>query len=294
MEPGVMTDTMGESDVSMLTPATGSSNINVGSTERIASVLLGAAATVYGLRNLGSLSGIAMTIAGGMLVYRGASGYCMINNAIGRNTASRKTPAMEVRGTFTVNKPRAEVYAYWRHLENLPQFMKHLENVTVKDQIHSTWVARIPGGVGSVTWESEITEDRPGELITWSSLPGSTVDNAGEVRFQDAPDNMGTEIRVKITYRLPAGDVGTIAAKLFSPVVENMIKEDLRGFKSILETGEVPTVVDQLLGSEPDKSKVRKTKQSQSKKRTTDYTTSDSPIDQNTIQTFENNMLERD
>lgn len=293
MDSGVMTHATDESEVSRLSPSTGSSNINVGTAERIASVLLGTAATVYGLRNLNSFSGIAMAVTGGMLLSRGVSGYCMVNNAVGRNSATKRASAMEAKGTFTINKPRAEVYAFWRRLENLPQFMKHLESVTELDQSRSTWKAEIPGGVGSVSWEAEIKEDRPGELITWSSLPGSTIDNAGEVRFQDAPGDIGTEITAHITYRLPAGDIGALAGKLFNPVVENMMNEDLRRFKSILETGEVPTIEGESFAGEADKGKAKKTRQSK-KKSSPDFTTSDSPIDQNTIQTYESNMMERD
>jgi|GEM_PF-120728 len=241
MESDTLTMTNPEDAKSMLPPATGSTNINVGPGERILSTFIGAAATVYGLRHIGSLGGLSMAIAGGVLLSRGLTGYCMVNNAIGRNsnTVTRKTSAMEIKGTFTVNKPRSEVYAFWRKLENLPLFMKHLEEVTEEDSVNSTWKARVPGGVGTVTWKALITEDRPQELLTWASQPGSTIDNAGEVVFKDAPGDRGTEIHVHMTYRLPAGDVGTIAGKLFNPVVEKMMKDDLRRFKSILETGEV-------------------------------------------------------
>jgi uncharacterized membrane protein len=241
METNVMKNPNSESDASMVPPATGSTNININETERILSVLTGAAASVYGLRNLKSPTGIALALSGSYLLLRGFSGYCAINQAIGRNTVNKKASAMEVKETFVVNRPRAEVYAFWRRLGNLPLFMKYLEEVTEKDGLHSTWKAAVPGGLGTITWEAEITEDRPGELITWASLPGSTIDNAGEINFQDAPNNQGTEIRAHITYRLPAGDVGSLAGKLFNPLVENMMKEDLRRFKSIIETGEIPT-----------------------------------------------------
>ncbi|HYC86775.1 MAG TPA: SRPBCC family protein [Chryseosolibacter sp.] len=236
------TMTMNQEDAkSMLPPATGSTNINVGPGERILSTFVGAAATVYGLRHLGSLGGLVTTLAGSLLLSRGVTGYCAINNAFGRNsnTVTRKTSAMEIKGTFTVNKPRAEVYAFWRKLENLPLFMKHLEDVKEEDSVNSTWKARIPGGVGTVTWKALITEDRPQELLSWATQPGSTIDNAGEVTFKDAPGDRGTEISIHMTYRLPAGDVGTIAGKLFNPVVEKMMKDDLRRFKSLLETGEL-------------------------------------------------------
>jgi uncharacterized membrane protein len=296
MESGIMND---ESAVSLKTLSSGvsnvvdkisSGNINVGSGERIASVLLGAAGTIYGLKNINSLPGILSAIAGGMLLQRGLTGYCMVNEAVGRNTAATTTSAMEVKETFTINKPKAEVYAFWRKLENLPQFMKHLEKVEEQDQLRSTWKAKIPGGVGSVSWEAEIKEDRPGELISWSSLPGSTVDNTGEVRFEDGIQGE-TQVSVFIVYSLPAGAIGALAAKLFNPAVENMMKDDLQRFKNIFETGESPNA-EGSLSFEGDKSKGKKTRKS--KKNSPDFTTTDQPIDQDTIQTYENNMMERD
>lgn len=239
MQSTSMTNT-DEARGSMLPPATGSTNINVGPGERVISAFLGAMGTSYGLRHLGSLGGLTMLISGGFLLSRGLTGYCSINSLIGRNSNQkiRKTSAMELRGTFTINKPRSEVYNFWRKLENLPLFMKHLENVTEEDSVNSTWKARIPGGLGTVTWKATITEDRPQELLTWASQPGSMIDTAGEVRFEEAIGDRGTDIQICMTYRLPGGDVGSIAGKLFNPAVEKMMKEDLKRFRTIMETGE--------------------------------------------------------
>jgi hypothetical protein len=116
--------------------------------------------------------------------------------------------------------------------------MKHLEEVKEEDSVNSSWKAQIPGGLGTVSWKATIIEDRPQELLRWASQPGSTIDNAGEVRFKDSASGNGTDIVVNMTYRLPAGDVGSLAGKLFNPVVEKMMKDDLRRFKTILETAE--------------------------------------------------------
>src|SRR5690606_21407996 len=144
----------------------------------------------------------------------------MVNNALGRNTARKQGSPVEVRTSVHVNKPRTEVYSFWRKLENLPRFMKHLEKVEEMDQTRSRWTAKGPAGVGSVSWEAEILEDHQNEFISWSSLPGSTIDNAGQVTFMDSPG--GTEIKVRMTYRLPGGDVGGTAARLFSPMAERL------------------------------------------------------------------------
>lgn len=245
MEPAIMSNQ--EPMSSALPPATGSTHINVGVSERVVSALGGAALAVWGLRSINSGSGITMLLGGTYLLVRGLSGYCPMNEMLGRNTAEmpRNTSAMEARTTFTINKPRSEVYRYWRTLENLPNFMQHLESVKELDDRRSKWSARIPGAdkvagnLATVSWEAEIIEDKKDELIAWSSLPASTIDNAGEVHFRDARDNRGTEIEACISYRLPAGDLGSMAAKLFNPAIERMIQTDLRNFKMLMETGQI-------------------------------------------------------
>jgi uncharacterized membrane protein len=226
-----------EGIASALPPATGSSTINLGTSERIVSAFGGAALSVIGLRNIGSISGITMLVGGGYLLARGLSGYCAISNAIERESENKNASAMEVKSTFVINKPRADVYAFWRKLENLPRFMQHLEKVTELDDKRSTWTAK---KLASVSWEAEITDDISGELIAWSSTPGSTVDNAGEVKFSDSADGNATEIAACISYRLPAGDLGMMAARLFNPAIERMMRDDLRRFKMLLEMTDIP------------------------------------------------------
>lgn len=224
-----------DAEASAIPPSFGSSNVNVGNTERIISTIGGAALTVMGLRDIKSPAGISMLLSGGFLLIRGLSGYCAVNNAIGRNTARKAGSPVEVKTSVSLNKPASEVYSFWRKLENLPRFMRHLEKVEEIDQTHSRWTAKGPAGVGSVSWEAEIVEDHQNEFISWRSLPGSTVDNAGQVRFRETP--VGTEINVQMTYRLPAGDVGSVAGKLFSPVAEKMMRDDIRDLKNVMESG---------------------------------------------------------
>ncbi|TDC81053.1 SRPBCC family protein [Micromonospora sp. KC606] len=138
----------------------------------------------------------------------------------------------------TVNRPASEAYRFWRDLENLPGFMAHLESVRVDDLRRSRWTARGPAGQ-SVSWDAEIVEDRPNELIAWRSLPGAPVPNAGRVRFVPAPGDRGTEVRVELGYAPPAGRLGRAVAKLFGEEPEQQVRDDLRRFKQVLETGEV-------------------------------------------------------
>ena len=140
--------------------------------------------------------------------------------------------------TVTVNKPREEVFAFWRNFENLPRFMKHLESVAVHDQKLSHWVAKAPAGT-SVEWDAEIIDEREPEFISWRSLPDAVVPNAGTVRFKQAPGNRGTEVHVSFEYLIPGGAVGAAFAKLLGEEPELQVREDMRRFKQVLETGEV-------------------------------------------------------
>lgn len=146
------------------------------------------------------------------------------------NSASRRVRAA------TIYKPVEEVYAFWRSLENLPRFMPHLKSVRELDARRSQWSAEGPAGI-SVEWEAEIVAEQPNELIAWRSLPGSQVHHCGEVRFQPALNRPGTEVRVDMEVRMPAGPAGELAAKLSGKDPGQEIANDLRTFKQILETG---------------------------------------------------------
>jgi uncharacterized membrane protein len=150
----------------------------------------------------------------------------------------RGSSGIEVTQAITTNRPRHEVYGFWRNFENLPRFMEHLESVRVLDERRSRWKAKAP--VGSVVeWEAEIVEDRPEELIAWRSLPESQVPNSGVVRFRDAPGDRGTEIIVELKYQPPGGRIGALFAKLFGEEPNQQVKSDLRRFKQVMEIGEV-------------------------------------------------------
>lgn len=154
-------------------------------------------------------------------------------------TSAAKSGAIQVTKSVTINRSPEELYQFWRNFENLPRFMYHLESVRVTDGGRSShWVAKAPMGM-TVEWDGEITEDRPAELIAWRSLEGADVDNRGSVRFKPATGGRGTVVSVEIEYSPPGGIVGAGLAKLFGEEPEGQMKDDLRRFKQVIETGEV-------------------------------------------------------
>jgi uncharacterized membrane protein len=145
-----------------------------------------------------------------------------------------------VEASITIYRPAPEVYAYWRRFENLPFVMIHLQDVQDLGGGRSRWTATGPLGV-PVSWEAEIINDIPPELISWRSIGDSDVISAGSVRFKPAGGDHGTEVHVKLQNDPPAGKVGATVAWLLGADAQTQIEEDLRRFKQLLETGEVST-----------------------------------------------------
>ncbi len=155
-----------------------------------------------------------------------------------------KQEGIEVKESVTINKPAQELYDFWRNFENLPQFMKHLESVTVQGDKRSHWKAKAPAGM-TVEWDAEITDEQPGEMIAWRSLEKAQVPNRGSVRFKPASGDRGTEVHVEMVYNPPAGKLGAAVAKLFREEPNQQVSGDLRRFKALMEAGEIPTTEGQ-------------------------------------------------
>ena len=146
---------------------------------------------------------------------------------------------VRVEEAATINRPVEDVYRAWKNFEAFPKFMRHIESIQMLGNGRSRWRATAPAGT-TVEWEAETVEDREGELIAWRSVEGSQIQNRGTVRFQPAPGARGTEIRVELEYAPPAGKLGRGVAWLFGEEPDQQIRDDLRRFKQLLETGEIP------------------------------------------------------
>lgn len=229
------------------------SAINVGELERLASAIAGGALTVYGLRQR-SLGGLCLTLAGTALLHRGVTGHCNTYQAFGITTNDDKTAHGEapvardvhVEKAIAIDKTPEELFSFWRQFENLPRFMKHLESVTCSGLNRSHWIAKGPAGK-DVEWDAEIYNEKPNEMIAWRSLEGADVVNAGSVRFTPLGVR-GTEVKVILNYNLPGGKISALFAKLFGSEPGQMIADDLRRLKQILETGEAATTEGQPSG----------------------------------------------
>ena len=194
----------------------------------------GSALAFYGVSRR-NLSGAGMAALGGLLVYHGI-----------RSSREGLRP-IHIELSYNIMRPIEEVYQFWRDFENFPRFMRHLRSVRNISDRRSHWETYAPFG-SSISWDAEITDERPNEYLVWRSLPDAAIPNRGSVEFQTSHQNTATVIRVALDYAPSAGKLGSLFAKLFGEEPEIQVREDLRRLKQLLETGEIPTVEGQPSG----------------------------------------------
>src|SRR6267154_1156098 len=197
---------------------------------RIGPIIAGTSMALLGLSRR-SKSGLALALAGGALAYFGSR----------RNASDEEVLA---HGSVLLNCSPQEAYALYRNFEELPLIMQHLKSVTKIGEGRYRWIALGPMGT-PIRWDAEIVHDREGELLSWPSLPGSDVDVESAVRLQAAPGNRGTLLSAMTRMDPPAGKLERIAAKLLNNFI---MQQDLRRFKALIETGEIPTTEGQSHG----------------------------------------------
>ena len=141
--------------------------------------------------------------------------------------------------SVTINRPLAELFAYWRDFGNLPTFMENVVRVDPIDPTRSHWVVKAPAGK-TVEWDAIITDEQTNAYIVWHSADGADVVNSGRIDFRDAGAR-GTVVSALISYDPPAGVIGKIIAKIFQREPAIQARRDLRRFKQLMETGEIAT-----------------------------------------------------
>jgi len=144
-----------------------------------------------------------------------------------------------IASAVSINRPVAEVYAYFRDFANLPCFMENVISIEVTDEKTSHWTVKAPAGA-TVSWDARITQEEADRLIAWTSEPGAEVPNSGRVTFRDAGPR-GTVVTATIAYDPPGGVIGKVIAKMFQREPAIQARRDLARFKQLMEAGEIAT-----------------------------------------------------
>lgn len=210
--------------------------VNVGQTERILSTIAGGALVVFGLSR--SLPGIVIAAVGGALVYRGVTGHSPLYERLGIDGGGARRNVgnlgVKIDESIVVNAPPERVYGIWRNLENLPRLLSNVERVEVLDRARSRWTVKGPAGA-PISWDAELINDKPGEIIAWRTVDSPLVNHAGSVTFEPVGDD--TRVDVSLQYDPPGGRFGHAVASLVSADAGAQTARDLEAFKRAVENG---------------------------------------------------------
>lgn len=220
--------------------------------DRMACVAGGIALVAWALGRSGLARSGSLGLAG-WLLYQAYTAENPLFRPLGIrvNSAPRDAGGPEtivIDEAVTVSDSRDTLYRFWRDLPALTIVAPRLRSVEVLDPVRSRWQVRGPAGV-PVEWDAEITRDRPGEEIAWQTTRHGAPHHFGWVRFDDAPGDRGTFVRVHLEYAPPAGVLGTALARIMGQSPQRLVREALRRSKQLLETGEIATTAGQPAGA---------------------------------------------
>ncbi len=239
------------------------SNLDLQDSNKLGKLAAGAGLILLGGMGRSSIVKLGFTLGGAALLFTTLTGRKV--QPLKKSTSPSRSPVRKARGvmredqtlahqrtrgggvadqegvklvrSITVDRPREDVYRFWKDLQNLPHFMDHVESIHQIDDRHSHWIVRTPGGAATAEWYMEIINDHPDEMIAWQSMPGADLPNAGSVRFASGPEG-GTIVRVTLEYLQPTMAMGVAAAAILGDQPDQQLTEDLGRMKVLLEAPE--------------------------------------------------------
>ena len=146
----------------------------------------------------------------------------------------------------TIQAEPMALYKLWRDLSHISRWQEHVVSVTDLGGGKSHWVMGDPEDSDGkrVEFDSEITQDEPGKLISWRSITPE-VEQSGTVTFAPTASGRGTLVTLEQSAKVPGGSAGNAIAGAVKRSPRQTVIENLRHFKQLAETGEIPSVKGQ-------------------------------------------------
>lgn len=150
------------------------------------------------------------------------------------------------RAVQTIQADPETLYQLWRNLGFIPRWQEYVVSVADLGGGRSHWVMGDPEDAKAkrIEFDSEITRDEPGVLISWHSTTAE-VEQGGTVTFAPSPSGRGTLVTLVQSAKIPGGGLGNAIAGVVKRSPRQTVIEDLRHFKQLAEAGEIPSVKGQ-------------------------------------------------
>jgi uncharacterized membrane protein len=199
---------------------------------QLGAIASGAVIAAWGALAKRGFTGALLATAGSALALRG--GLNMRARDLFHLAAGRR--AIEISKTITVRAPIERVFGLWRHVENFPRFMQHVQDVSIDDENPNKARWKVDGPAGrAIEFDAMITRVQHLREIAWRTLPDQSVEHAGLIRFEPVLD--GTRMTIRMTYRPQGGMIGHAIAHVLGWDPKARIDDDMVRMKALLEQG---------------------------------------------------------
>lgn len=198
--------------------------------------IAGALLSAYGLKRRG-IFGYFLTGIGVGVAYRAALEEQLFENDWQRrllHTAAREMAP--IHRTITINRAPAEVYAFWREVENLAVYLPRIHDIDRIDDARSTWSFKGPGDI-VLKSEVEIIDDQPERLLVWRAVEPSDLFHEGWVSFAPVEGGAATEVDLHLRVLAPGGKAGARLVELLGRMGPLSPAGELARIREVLEAG---------------------------------------------------------
>ena len=138
------------------------------------------------------------------------------------------------KSVIDVERPVAEVFAFFKNFENFAHVMGGIRSVIDYEDGRSRWEVYTPSG-GTLEWDAVVTKYVPNSVIAWESVPRSAVETTGLVRFKPLAPNW-TRLEIAFTYRPARTDFSDAVHSLLAPRATRRLRADLERARSYIES----------------------------------------------------------
>ena len=216
---------------------------DAGQWRRVGTAALGGALVVTGLRRR-SLGGTAIALVGGWLSARAVWGLVRPDRDPSAS-ASQAEPELDddsltIAESVTVAKPADELSELLSDAETLSRIAEPVAEIESTGEDRQRWTVGAPLD-RSVSWEAELTAADAAADLRWESVDESALFDELSVEFREAPGDRGTIATLRLELDPPGGELGRSAIERLDVVPESLGGVALDRFKSLAETGEIPT-----------------------------------------------------
>ena len=155
---------------------------------------------------------------------------------------------IQTHAVQTINATPEQVYNTYARIELLPTWQEGVISVTRTGDRTLHWVIEDPGTGKQLEFDAEELELRPGKRHVSRVTSGVTAGTTDILTLEPHPAGRGTIATMVADMVLPGGKLSNAVGAVISRSPKQVVVEDLRHLKELIESGEIPTVEGQPAG----------------------------------------------